>query len=78
MSKNQFSKEYGVWVEAGVGKHRKQRKQEVYRSWAGRESGCFREQAYLAGTKSEGKEGLSRTRNNIGQSTQNFLAFTLR
>lgn len=44
-----------------MGKHHKQKEQWGYRSWAGRESGCFREQAYLTGTKSEGKRGLGKT-----------------
>ena len=51
----------------GGGKqNHKQREQQMYRPWAGRETGHFREKAYVTGTKSEGKEGVRKTRELFG------------
>lgn len=38
----------------------------MYRPWAGKETGHFREKAYVTGTKSEGKEGVRKTRELFG------------
>lgn len=54
-------KEYEIRAEVGLGKHHKQREQQVYRPWARRESGQFRKKACMAGTKSEGKESMRKT-----------------
>lgn len=47
----------------------------MYRSWAGRESGHFREKAYLAGRKSEGQKGLRKTQEQYGTEYTGLLGF---
>lgn len=74
MSENMPGKGYAVWF----GEHHKQREQQMYRPWAGRESGHFTEKACVVRTKSEGKEGVRKTQELVGTEHTEPLAFSLR